>query len=144
MRALLIGLLCWGLIIPPRMALADDLCADPVSPLSKGAPSPCTGFLFSPSKEHQVRLINDDYDFMKQEVDNLGKQKVFLQGQLNDLQGVVDDQKKEINIWRTDDINNSQKLVKAEEGRGTRDALFLGGGVVITLILSIIMNNLRK
>lgn len=141
MKKLLIVILSWGLISPP--ALGDD-CASPVVPISKGAVASCTGFLFSPSKEQQVRLVNDDYDFMKQQVDILSKQKAFTQGQVDDLQSAVDSQKKEINLWRTDDINNSQKLIKAEEGRGTRDALFLGGGVLITLILSIVANNLRK
>lgn len=141
MKLFIVSLLCWSLIVPPIMAA--DVCAQPVQPLNMGQSAPCTGFLFSPAKEKQVRLINDDYSFTKQEVDVLSKQKVFLQSQLNDLQGVVNDQKKEINIWRLDDINNSQKLVKVEEGRGTRDALFFGGGVLAALVFALIANSLR-
>lgn len=144
MKRIVVYLLCWSLLMPAVPVRADDVCSDPVTPLTKGALAPCTGYLFSPAKEHQFRLINDDYTFMQQEVDNLSKQKVFLQGQLNDSQAIIDDQKKEINIWRIDDIDNSQKLVKAEEGRGTRDALFFGGGVLAALLFAIIANSLRK
>lgn len=61
MKALIVVLLL--LLAPPTRA--NTVCGKPVSYLQEGSKADCTGFLFSPEKEEEIRVKITNYDVLQ-------------------------------------------------------------------------------
>jgi hypothetical protein len=109
-------------------------CEVPVTPLKEGDKSPCTGFLFSPDQEHKLRVQNQDYNNMIEEVKIYLQQKELFQKELGVSQQIIDKEQQKAEIWRKAAEDSTQKLVEKEERQTFRDWLFLLAGVGLTAV----------
>lgn len=107
-------------------------CSQPVFHLLPNQGAPCEGYLFSPEKEKELRLMNEDYTFLKQELDLREKQVDKLQKSVTLLEEVNDKEQQKAELWRAKAEDSTKKYMESEDGRGRRDLLFLIGGVVLT------------
>lgn len=112
-------------------AFAD--CPQPVTLLEKDSPAPCKGYLFSPSKELEVRVINEDNKILKKTVENKDKQIKLLSTDINDVEAIVSKEREKSELWRGRAEDSTKKLIESESGRGTRDLLMVIGGVLLTV-----------
>lgn len=107
-------------------------CAQPVFHLLPNQAAPCEGYLFSPEKEKELRLMNEDYTFVKQELDLREKQVDKLQQSVTLLEQVNEKEQEKSELWRAKAEDSTKKYMESEDGRGRRDLIFLLGGVVLT------------
>lgn len=107
-------------------------CAQPVFHLLPNEAAPCEGYLFSPEKEHELRLMNEDYKFIQQELDLRQKQVDKLQQSVTLLEDVTKKEQDKAELWRAKAEDSTKKYMESEDGRGRRDLIFLIGGVVLT------------
>jgi CHAT domain-containing protein len=108
-------------------------CEKPVTPLTQGQQAPCTGFLFSPEKEKQLRLLNEDYQLLLEQSQLYLKQKELYKQELEETDKIVEKEKQKAELWRKVAEDTTLKYTQVQEARGTRDWLFLIGGVVLTI-----------
>lgn len=111
-------------------ALAD---CQPVTPLVTGEKAPCAGFLFSPEKELQLRIMNEDYKYLKEEVNLYIQQKELYKQELDDTQKIADKEAQKAELWRKAAEDSTKKYVEVQEARTMRDWLFLVAGVGLTV-----------
>ena len=115
-----------------QLAYAAD-CSKPVTYLPNGTPAPCDGYLFSPDKERELRLINEDNKYLKQESELKDKMLGNYKLQVETLESIAEKERKKSELWQNRAETITEKYVAQEEGRGFRDWLFLIGGVVLTI-----------
>ncbi len=108
-------------------------CDKPVTPLEKGQQAPCTGFLFSPDKEKQLRLQNQEYKILLEESNLYLQQRDFLKKELEESDKIVTKEREKAELWRKVAEDTTLKYTQVQDNRGTRDWLFLIGGVVLTV-----------
>lgn len=120
-------------VLIPVQSFATE-CSNPVSLLQEGAAAPCRGYLFSPDKELQVRTDKQDSLLVKQELDNLNQTVERLNKELSESNKIIDDRTQQAELWRVRAIESTKELTAANDGRQSRDLLFIGLGVVITIL----------
>lgn len=116
----------------PLTSFATE-CGKPVTLLPEGTPAPCRGFLFTPDKELEVRLLSKEKELLESEVDTKNKLIDRLKKD-NELSGQVlqlEAQKSE--LWRIRAEDSTKKLIESESGRQNRDLMWLIGGVLLTV-----------
>jgi len=128
MKKLLSLLLASMLSLP---ANAD--CSKPVTTLEAGTPAPCRGFLFTPEKEHEVRLMGEDYDLTKQELDLKNKKIDLLIKSQADTDFIVKKEREQSELWRKAAEDSTLKLTEKENRQGYRDWLMILAGVALTV-----------
>lgn len=109
-------------------------CAQPVTHLNQGDIAQCEGYLFTKDQELKVRLTNNDYNFLKQEVDLQTKQLDLykLNVQLYDDNIQKESQKSE--LWRVKAEESSKKVTELENGRWLRDGAMIALGIALTCL----------
>jgi hypothetical protein len=122
----LISMLLYG-----QLAYAD--CSKPVTFLPNGTPAPCDGFLFTPEKERELRLINEDNKYLKQESELKDKLIDNYRTQVDTLDKIAEKERQKSELWQNRAETITEKYVAEENNRGFRDWLFLIGGVVLTV-----------
>lgn len=108
-------------------------CSKPVTPLTQGEQAPCTGFLFSPAKELELRLRNEDYNFLLEQSKLFIQQKESYKKELEQTEQIVEKERQKAELWRKVAEDTTLKYTEVQERRGTRDWLFLGAGVLLTI-----------
>jgi hypothetical protein len=116
----------------PTSVLAE--CVKPVAALEQGAPAPCKGFLFSPKKELEVRLLSKESELLKVEletlnlmVDKYGKKSV-------EYEKIIDLHISRTELWKAKAEDITLKYVAVEESRTKRDITFILVGVGLTVL----------
>lgn len=129
MKKLLSLLLATCLALP---AQATE-CSKPVTLLNEGTPAPCKGFLFSPEKESEIRLLNTDYNLMKQELELKDVKIKLLTQDIKDTEFIIKREQDQSELWRKRAEESTLLLTKKEDSQGRRDWFMLLLGVVITV-----------
>lgn len=129
MKKLLSLLLATSLALP---AQATE-CSKPVTLLNEGTPAPCKGFLFSPEKESQIRLMDIDYNLMKQELELKDVKIKLLTKDIKDTEFIIKREQDQSELWRKRAEESTLLLTKKEDSQGRRDWVMLLLGVVITV-----------
>lgn len=108
-------------------------CPTSVKLLEEGTPAPCRGFLFSPNKELEVRILKQEHTLQTLELENI--QKMLEKFKLKDLnyEEIIEKEQQKTELWRTKAEETTQKLIASESGRTTRDVLFIGLGILLTV-----------
>jgi hypothetical protein len=108
-------------------------CPTSVKLLEEGTPAPCRGFLFSPNKELEVRILKQEHTLQTLELENI--QKMLEKFKLKDLnyEEIIEKEQQKTELWRTKAEEATQKLIASESGRTTRDVLFIGLGILLTV-----------
>lgn len=116
----------------PVQGFAD--CSFPVTLLEKDQPAPCQGYLFSPEREKQLRLLNEDYKLTKEELSIKNKQLDLYKIQVDNLSVAGKLSEEKSILWQTRAEQAVEKTVSLEQSRQTRDLLFVLSGVVLTVL----------
>lgn len=112
-------------------ALAD---CKPVTPLVTGDPAPCSGYLFTPEKELELRTKNEDYKLLQQQVTIYIQQKELYKQQLEDQSKIADKEAQKAELWRKSAEDSTKKYMEAEQNRTLRDGAFLVSGILLTVL----------
>jgi len=113
-------------------ALAE--CTKPVAYLAKGESAPCSGFLFSPDKELELRRKNEEYKFLMEQSKIYLQQIDLYKKELTTIEQIIEKEQKKTELWREAAENSTKKYLQFEENRGTRDWFFLFTGIGLTAI----------
>lgn len=125
-------LLCFILVIAmSSQALAE--CANPVTALDQGAQAPCRGYLFSPQKEKEIRLLNEDYKLLKDEVAYKDTKIKLMGTNLSLADEILQKEREKTELWRLTAEKSTLELVKTNEGQGRRDLYMILLGVLVTV-----------
>lgn len=120
--------LCVSLISHNALAA----CKQPVTYVLVSESAPCTGYLFSPEKEAELRSEHEKYN-LNLEILSIKDQQINLyKQQTSDLQAAVQLEQQKAELWRKNAEDSTNKLMQSNERQGWRDMLFLTLGVVIT------------
>ncbi len=115
-------------------SLAFGQCKKPVTLLDIGEPAPCRGYLFTPEKELELRLLSEDYKFLDEKLRLKDQQLDLYQEQTENYKQIAEAEKQKSEIWRKAAEDSTQQLIKKEERQDTRDWLFLLGGIGLTVL----------
>lgn len=94
------------------------LCENPVTSLKEGTTAPCTGYLFTPEKELEVRLKVSTYDQMEQLVKRQEELNSILYKRVDNLQDL--------------NLKMSDKISAGESKNFYEKFLYFGLGVIVT------------
>jgi len=128
MKQLLSLLLATCLSIP-----AQAECNKPVTLLPEGTPAPCRGFLFTPEKESEARLLVEDAKLMKQTIEFKDLQIKTLSKDIKDTEFIIGKEQEQAELWRKRAEESTLLLTKKQDSQGLRDWGMLLLGVVITV-----------
>lgn len=108
-------------------------CLKPVTYLNKGKEAPCDGFLFSREKEKEVRLTAQDYELLKQEIENKDKKIFLILKDLSLTESIIKQEREKSELWRTRAEQSTLALLKKSDSRATRDwwMVLLGVGLTV-------------
>lgn len=109
-------------------------CSVPVKSLEEGNISPCKGFLFSPTKELEVRLMKKDYELYKLEVETTNAIIDRYKKKEYEFEKVIELESQKTDLWKTRAEDITLKYVSLEENRGKRDFMFILAGVGLTVL----------
>ena len=108
-------------------------CEKNVYRLLKDEAAPCEGFLFSPEKELELRLLDTEHDFLLKELEvkdrliNLYKDEGLASSE------IISIERHKTELWRSVAEENTLALIKVQENKGYRDWLFFVGGILCTV-----------
>lgn len=108
-------------------------CTTSVTLLSEGAPAPCRGFLFTPEKELELRIMSKDYDLLKQDLELKTKTIDRLAKINKNSEDIINLEASKAELWRVRAEDSTKKLVESESGRQQRDLLWMLAGVLLTV-----------
>lgn len=108
-------------------------CSKPVTLLNEGTPAPCKGFLFSPEKESEVRLMNEDSKLMKQEIELKDLKLNLLSKDIKDTEFIIKKEQEQAELWRKRAEESTLLLTKKQDSQGLRDWGMVLLGVLITV-----------
>lgn len=121
-----------GLIGISNSAFAG--CDKPVTLLIQGQKAPCRGYLFSPNKELEVRTRFEHLKLLEETIDiKERKVKLYLDQSML-FSEIAERERKKSELWRIRAEDSTEKLIASEDGRGKRDFLFIGAGVILTVL----------
>jgi hypothetical protein len=122
-----------ALVIITCFATSSLACPKPVTFLRNGEGSPCDGYLFSPDKERELRLMNEDYKLVKEELVIKDRVITNYKTLAENAEFIASKEAEKAELWRNRTIDITNKFATEEEGRGRRDWLFLVSGVLLTV-----------
>lgn len=106
----------------------------PVTPLELGEAAPCRGYLFTPEKELELRIKNEDYKLLMEQTKLYIQQIDLYKRELGTTEKIVDKEREKAELWRHAAESATEKYVKLEESRTTRDWVFLVSGIGLTVL----------
>lgn len=118
------------LLLVPQLALS---CPKPVMYLKKSTTAPCNGYLFSPEKELEVRLLKENYKLQAGNIDIIKKQSELYQAMNEEFKAIANKEAERAELWRQATITTTKDLVSRQESQTYRDFLFIGLGVLLTV-----------
>lgn len=123
-----------SLLLATSLALpAQAECNKPVTLLNEGTPAPCRGFLFTPEKESEVRLMNEDNKLMKQEIELKDLKIKYLTQDIKDTEFIINKEQQQAELWRKRAEESTLLLTQKQDTQGRRDWIMLLLGVAITV-----------
>jgi hypothetical protein len=102
-----------------------SFACDPVKYVEKGQPAPCTGYVFTPDKEKEVRLKVVELDFYKDLVTLKERQLVAIKEE-NDIIT------KRYDLWKKESDSLSRDLSKERSNNFWRTSLYFVLGAAVT------------
>jgi hypothetical protein len=132
------------LIILCLSGTSYSTCNQPVVSIEKGQAAPCSGYLFTPEKEQEVRLMKIEFIFTKKENEILNKKIKLFDKDIEAANLVIKKEREHGEVWRTTAITTTKNLVAIEESRGTRDVLLFGTGILTAVLVSFIIKNVVR
>ena len=118
------------------LAFSNNVFAEckPVTYISSGQISECTGYIFSSEKELEVRQMKEDYQLLKQEIEIYSRQKALYEQTIYYSQEMLKKQEEETQLWKEHSDVMTKKYVESERRMSYRDWAFVFLGVGITVL----------
>lgn len=104
-------------------------CPKPVTYLTEGSQTPCTGFLFTPEKEAEVRAANLDLG-LQRDINAIQEKQLGLLKEDNKL--LLD----QSHLWRTRAEDSTKKLMESRNTDTWRMFLYFSLGVAATTLIT--------
>ncbi len=120
-------------MLAPAYSYAAD-CTQPVTTIYADEAAKCDGFLFSRAKEQEVRAKIDAFTQRNQEFDLSTQENVFLRKEIKDLHVAITDEQQKSKDWQKEAVTYTKKYEALESSRTTRDLIFFGLGVGLTVV----------
>lgn len=127
----------------PLNSFAAD-CVQPVKQLEQGEAANCSGFLFSPQKELELRIMKKQFDVQTSQLSQQDDIISKLTKKNNDYGAILTDEQKVSELWRAKAIDSTTKYIDSESNRQTRDWMFLGSGILLTVLAGWSLGQVHK
>jgi len=118
-------------LIFPTKLYAD--CKKPVTAIIKGEAAPCTGYLFSPKKELEVRIKNEEYKLLMEQTKIYLKQIDLYKKQVEIVEEISEKEQKKAELWRGRAEDITKEYIKQQNKREWLDWMYFGLGIVTTI-----------
>jgi len=137
MKLLINIILMFCLVYPTR------LFSQEVVYLEKGQVTPFTGYLFTPAKEQQLRLLSIEYKLLSEELIIKDKliSKLKLELEYSDL--IVGKERDKADMWRKYAEESASKYINYNDSRETRDYIFFGLGILTTIAAAYVVSQVK-
>lgn len=109
-------------------------CTKPVQLIEKDSSATCTGFLFSPDKELEVREKVTDYELLLQRQDLIIQQKELYKDLYEKTETQITLEREKTKTWKQAATKATEELMSTQNSRMQRDYLFFGAGILTTLL----------
>lgn len=109
-------------------------CTKPVTSLEEGSITPCKGFLFTPEKELEVRIMVKEYELLEQETKTLNLIIDKQDKKSIEFNKIIDLEQQKTELWKTRAEDITFKFVEIEEKRTRRDFAFILMGIGLTVL----------
>lgn len=109
-------------------------CPKPVIHLEKGEQAPCSGYLFSPQKELELRIKNEEYKVLLEQSKIYIQQTELYRKELEVTEQIINKEQAKTEVWRKAAEDSTARYIKLEEARTTRDWIFLVSGIGLTVL----------
>ena len=110
-----------------------SVCEKPVKLLNQGDSAPCTGYLFSPDKNRELFIINEEHKIFKKQLEIKDLMINNLDKNIKLHEEILDKSRKQTDIWETKAKESTEQLFKVQESQGKRDFMFILLGVGLTV-----------
>lgn len=121
-----------------------SLCPKSVIPLEKGQESPCQGYLFSLEKEQELRIKNENYKLLEQEVNIYKKQNDNLNQQINNYEFIIKKEQEKTDKWRTMAETSTEKYLKQDSFKETYILGYVISGILLTTLAGWSLGQIKK
>lgn len=118
-------------IILPMQSFA--VCTNAVTLLPEGASAPCRGYLFTPEKELELRVLVKDHELLKQEFDLKNKAIDRLTNVNKYSEDIIKLESDKAELWRIRAEDSTKKLMESVANRQEKDLLWMLAGVLLTV-----------
>lgn len=108
-------------------------CTKSVTLLPEGASAPCKGFLFTPEKELEVRIMTKEFELLEMETKSLNQIVDKQKKKEVEFNKIIDLEQSKTELWKTRAEDITLKYVTVEEKRTTRDFWMVVLGVALTV-----------
>jgi hypothetical protein len=109
-------------------------CVKPVTLLQPKEPAPCRGYLFTPEKELELRLLNEDHKFLTEKLRLKDRQLELMTLELNNSTAIISLERQKAELWRKAAEESTLRLIEKEDKQQTRDWLHILGGIGLTVL----------
>ncbi len=111
----------------------SEACEKNVYHLLEGEKTPCEGYLFSPKKELELRLMFESIPFLEKEIKL--KDELIDSYKINNeiSEKIIKKEQQKAEMWRTLAENNTLTLIRTKDDQKKRDWWFFMGGVLCTV-----------
>lgn len=107
-------------------------CDKPVTKLDKGQEAPCSGYIFSPDKELEVRTEVEENKLLKKEVELKDKKIERLEKLTFESDKIIELEQNKTELWKTKAEDTTKKLIEANNSNITKDVVLVLTGIGIT------------
>jgi len=109
-------------------------CTIPVKSIEEGTPAQCKGFLFSPAKELEVRLLLKDRQLLELELNTTNAIIARYKNKDLEFEKIIALESQKTELWKTRAEDITLKYVAVEDKHGSRDFLFILAGIGLTVL----------
>lgn len=116
----------------------------PVTPIQSGQIAPCTGFIFTPEKELELRIKNENYKSLLEQSKIHIQQKELNKKLLEDSEQIAYKEREKSEVWKKQAELLAEKNTKSEDIRNIRDWVFFGLGIGVSILTGKFIRDINK
>lgn len=135
------GILSLVMFSTPTLSLA---CEKNVYRLVKDQAAPCDGYLFSPQKELELRLLDTEHKFTLKELELYKNSTELYRTREGISDTILKKEQEKSELWRNAAEKSTLQLVALEEKRVSRDWVFFAGGILATVAAGYALGQVAK
>lgn len=119
-------------------------CPNPVTAVQVGTLVPCNGYLFTKTAESQNRAKLQQGDLAQQQNTVLNQEIAQKNIQITDLTNAYNTEEQKSQVFSQETLALAAQIQKEKEDQTLHDVLLVGGGVVVTLLLTFAVSGVLR